>query len=174
MDAFKGISKTVPAESLHDHTQKGWIVLDAFDQDETDVVYDTEARRLQDPSGCYHPDTVQVQRTLVLRRRHFLVGLSENSVVAQVTSERDEAQTKRREAEKALEDIRIVNQKVEANAARLLDNEQRMSAEVKRLRAGLDEEKSRVRRMEDDLGKVRAAIGDLKMREILGEGTAAR
>jgi len=68
--------------------------------------------------------------------------------------------------------VRKAHAKLEAIALQKDADMDRLRASVARSQQDVADEKARARRMEDPLAKIRQALGDIRMREILGESPA--
>lgn len=153
------ISKVVDAASLELATRDGWALVFTGSQHERIEVNRRQPTQDERNRGAWQ-DVVEYA---VGPRLTFVVEKD-----AEVQSREDVAQSnamnadrQRREAEQALEKLKAQYGKLETEIERVTERER---AAVRRC----DDAVTRCRKLEVDIGKIRQALGDLRMKEILG------
>lgn len=170
---YTGIIKTIRPSELAQHTTDGWSIIDVFDEDRVAESWGKLPRVVPHTQPQYGVDdgTVSTSTPHVVRERFFVVRQQPESELARMATELSNMRTERDDARRTSADWKNLcdRQAKEVNELKLnFDREAQLTGTLKKERVR-DVEK--IRKMEGDLGKVRAAIGELRMREILGEGT---
>lgn len=152
---------SVTAEQLEWHSNKGWFLVAMME--ETAIDYVTE----QLPqSGGYNPTNIKKPLTLQVTR--YLLGRKEESAVADLNAQVE--QYRANEGTRA-EALRKAKEQA-ADLERKLAGERGRKEEILALLQNRDTAmrvlNERNHKYEVDLGKVRQALGDLRMKEILG------
>lgn len=171
---WKGVMKIIESNEVEKHTNDGWLVLGSFEEKTYEEAHGYAARGFRLPENHhnhYNDDgTVGVTTPMPATRWMFIVGRDEASVIAE-KSERiveleDQIKSAKERTDALTKDVEAERQRAasaESNSNYYRDEGQKARDQI----AGRDE---RIRKMEDDLGKIRAAFGDLKIKEILADG----
>lgn len=166
---FTGILKVVSASQLEEFSAQGWRVLEGFNEEQDHVFLGSEPKQVED--GNSYCSTVDTRRSVVLSQRYYVLGRDETSVLADLNSKIAAAnvQVKDLTAKAKEQDDTLSQARREIDRlTNFVEARDLAAGRVAQERRG---EQERMRKMEKDLGKLRAALGDLKMREILGEET---
>lgn len=165
-----GHVKRARPEELDELTRTGWKVLGTFQEDVLDTASDVEVNpNPAGPNEYNYMATVCTTRTHRLRQTWFVVGVDEETTIAQQAKQIAELEQNLLEARtaqaeligqlnSAKKDFQAASTDLEATS-RCLEEARQDFAEARRGQ----------RKLETDLGKVRQAVGDLRWREILGE-----
>lgn len=163
------VMKTVSAELLEQATEEGWRLVETITTDAMQTVYEhdmtVEVKLDNYGNSNKRPE---VKRSVLIKTVLFLVGKDEDSAL-RVLKEKYDA---------VLHDLDI--QRTERHNAIL--KAQAASKEAEELKSRCDKLKDsllgaengsyskgeRLRTMESDMAKIRIAVGDLKVKEILG------
>jgi hypothetical protein len=169
---YKGIVKTVHASKLEECTRQGWVVVDAFDEQNTEAVYGVEPRVLpHGPNDYSHEATVSTTHHHLVTSRYFVVRVDDASHLAGLNEQIAGLKTTLDEKSVALTQAQEALRKT----SRDLDTAQLDVTSLRSAAGRMAEDRQaeilKMRRMEDDLGKLRKALGELRVREILGEAT---
>lgn len=169
-----GVFKVVDGFELEQHTMSGWVLVETL----RETMVDTGMDEVLHPQFMKHnfdnnsyycgTEKVYLDRSHVVGRTRFLLRKDPDSVVAESVASVVEMEHRVAEAERkqlsAQERVGVVEGQLEGagrQAARLNDRIERLSEDCK-----LASEQRL--KMEADLAKVRQAIGEIKMSEILG------
>ena len=168
------VVKTVSAEQLERATYEGWRVIQTIEVEDARTVYEHDmaiAVPAADPNryGGDPSRRPKVERTVVVKTMMFLVGKDESSAVGLLTSQLRQAH---RELADAQGNERLA--KSHLGVAEKALNEAKKDIEertefVIQLRKQNEQREERLRKMEQDMAKIRHAVGDLKVKEILGD-----
>lgn len=161
-----GIYKVVPAEQLETLTTSGWQLVEILQTTAPVGLHTTVAAVPQWSGGPIEKQSVL--NTVFGPQPQFLLRLGPEAVCAALTAERDkwkaqaeaveqEQATLTQERDKLLRELEA-ERRAATNAAQYTD----------RLRSARDELQAQVRKMEDDIGKIRTEVGEGEMRRILG------
>lgn len=143
-------------------TQEGWVLLAIVTEQQTTST--TE----QVPNSGQYGGTIGIQKTMLQTITRYVVGRDEESALGAMKAEVLAAQEKARENSRALEDLAASEKKLKES------KEQHAAAEgmldkLREVREGEARQREQaVRKYERDIGKLRAALGDIRMKEILG------
>jgi hypothetical protein len=105
---------------------------------------------------------------------NYVLQLDEESSLAIAGKERDEAIALTRDAQKTFTDVEKVVKETNARAERAEASLRTASESRNTSERRLNEERSARQRLEADLGKIRAAIGDVRYRELVASTEAER
>jgi len=155
--------KIVTDYDLPDATKEGWRLV-AIVQEQG---YMMAAESIPNPNPSFG-GMIATQRAMPSITTRYVVGRDETSALAAAHRLREAAEEKTRAAVAELK-----NHAAQAQAAERLGQEnvglkERLKRETENLQTALKFQQDRVRRYEVDLGRIRAALGDLRMNEILG------
>lgn len=173
----KKIYRTCGSELLETLTRAGWTLAKILQSDKMiDVQEEVAAfdEAPHNPSGGYRNagwHQTYVTKKAVVTDTLFLLEQDESSAIAELEAKLKDVETKasaaeveKKKAEKDLAELKARAVDERAYAARVNDMFEKSRREVS------DLEKTK-NRMEADLAKVQRAVGELRMREIVG-GTA--
>lgn len=170
----KKIYRTCGPGDLEILTRDGWSLVKVIQSDRMidvleDVAHFDEAPHRSD--GYYRAPGWQhasVTKKVVVTDTLFLLEKDESTVIAELEAKIKEAEAKasaadveKKKAEKDLFEEKGASQRLSAAAIRSQELHAKLLVDTEELR------KTKAR-MEADLGKIRLAIGDLRMREIVG------
>jgi len=158
----------VPGERLMDLTQSGWELVEILHQ--TRVEIGVEQVPLSNPGG--YPTSMQGQRSHVVSYTQFLLGqtpLSESIRFLSDTkyqAERDLAAANGKVRE-LTEEMKRSKLSYDRDMKEEMERTERAEKQWTSWEAKTKEQQAISQRMENDLGKVRKALGDLRMKEII-------
>jgi len=168
---IEGISKVVRGESLFEETQRGWKVIGSYQDSVMESVFEQEPLPAgQQPYGGYTPTPgfVNVQKWKPALVTFFVLMKDAESVIAALNDQLKEAceksATAHRECDAAQKSLKETETKLE-NAK---NHNQAVDNALKDLRATREKELTTSRKLEVDIGKIRTAIGERQLKEILG------
>jgi hypothetical protein len=171
-EKYTGILKTICHHELKGHTELGWTVIDAFDQTEVVERSAMETRMVPVSPGGYDCNgTVPTMRHYTESQHYFVVRLDETAQLAKLTNEIAQLKsTLKANGDELQKSVKTIAAQGEE---RLLLQEQIVSRDrtLGKMTDSQREERDRMRKMEQDLGKLRQALGEIRMREILKETT---
>jgi len=160
-----GATKVVDAHELESVTSAGWKLVFTYQESTTMPFFEQE--QAVGPN-TYPGQTVRVQKLYPVTQTCFVVTLDADSSLERVSSELEKTK-------KALEASAAELKKLDEGAA-----DAKKNLEAARLQASkweqchsttqklLDEARTQNRKIEEDIAKVRKAVGELRMKEILG------
>lgn len=180
----------VDACDLTQKTQNGWVLREILEHEEVVTVYEqmtpeslrSEAENSSRPSYYngvndyvdprFNPGGRRsgfLNRQVVVRRKQFLVARDENSAIKKVYEQVEAANARHAVLLKSEYELQ---QKLKETEKKFAAQETECST-LKRQMTQVAEDRRRIikanQKMEDDIAKIRQAIGDLKMKEILDE-----
>ena len=168
MDPKTGIFKVVSAYELETQTNLGWQLVERFSDGAPTSLADMIP--VAGANGSY-PQTMSGTRGAIIKQSFFLLWKSEESAIAlkQGEIERLAKQVSEVKGEKAAveKDLKETKEKL-ANNERALTGFQDAVKNLQTKEASWVETSKQVEKLKIDFGKIWAAIGDFKMREILG------
>jgi hypothetical protein len=160
--------KTVGEDDLPNVTREGWRLV-AIVQEQTYVT----AQETQ-PVGGGQFGTVMASRAMPSITNRYLVGRDETSALAESHRLRMEAEEKRGAAVMELKRHAEAAQAADKLAAQVTDLQDTLQRAEDRETHAARSYQERIRKYEIDIGKLRAALGDLRMTEILGPKDAKK
>jgi hypothetical protein len=163
---WNGPTKIVEADELAHHTAIGWVLLDSFEVEESEIVHESAPRIVPDNNNGYDDGTVSTNRTIVLKKMQFLIGHDKKSALAEKEAEASEARNAKYAAEHAQKTAEEALKEAETSLAQQIAGRQGSAESSKRHMGERDTERKLRRKLEDDMGKVRKAIGDRQWDEI--------
>lgn len=169
-----GVYKVAEASELEAACLAGWrLVRELYEDRVTAVRADEPVPMFQFPGyagnsyGSVFGGNASIERPMIVRVVRFLLKRDDTSVVAAAEARAAEALKLRDEAQAAAKAAEKAKLAAEEAVALMTDESDRFRARYKEAADRRDELKAQNQRMEADLGKVRAAIGDLRFREIV-------
>ena len=145
--------RVVDEDGLETYTAKGWGVVESYEV-EAPIIYDA-------PTGS--PYGVE-RRAQVGKVRRWVVELDEQSSLALADAHISNLNQQLRDAGSAARGVEALNRRIET-----LEHEAIVhKGEYKKSSDALHAAQVRIQRMERDLGKVRAEIGEERWRKIVG------
>lgn len=173
------VSKVVPADELDCYTENGWEVVEGFDQDDlVNVPVATLPSQMPEhlepypPSGL-HRSVASGYKVVTVRRRHYLVVHDRGKVLEDLHGQLEELGKKANDHYWEREKAKDAHEKALEELQKELAREQELRGSVEKTRdltiGYLENMRNQNHRLEQDLGKLRKAIGNLKFKEIVGE-----
>jgi septal ring factor EnvC (AmiA/AmiB activator) len=145
-------------------TSRGWRLVAIIHEQVVKQVYE----ETQPNQNGYR---TQITKNIVMDVARYLIGREKESVLDDVSKRADDAEAKKNTAESTVCELKRELTKIGTAL-----NEQ--SSVVEKLKAGIDtrdktvfEARKTIQKFEGDIGKIRSAIGEIRMKEIL-EGAA--
>ena len=163
----RGSRKVVEADELQLATESGWTLLESFDEVQAESCFGQEPRQVPDTSSGYVNDTVSTQRFMSVTTRKFLLGMEEDCILAVKAAEIATLEADISALRETMTEVETLKDKFEGEfnkVKKILDQQQDCLDKERETNRILDK---KCRRMEEDLGKLRVAIGDLQFKEIL-------
>lgn len=175
--ATEGPTRVVDAGTLHELTREGWLLLAVLEHeelvpvDEPIPVPEAQFERTKNGGSYSGTSPVTWRKQVLVRSQRFLVRQPVDAALA-------DAQKRLADANDLLSLIQatkhgLANEK-HVLTEKLADYDQRLTKsnqDYNRVHGMYQNAADRSRALEGDIGKIRTAIGDLRMREIL-EGKA--
>jgi hypothetical protein len=168
---YKGLVKTIHASKLEECSREGWVVVDTYDEQNTELVSGTEPREIpHGPNDYSHEATVFTSRHYVVTAHYFVVRRDPESHLAELHEEIADLKTLFDEKNVALNQAQAALTKATQDLELAQIDVTSLRSDAGRVSNDRQAERIKMRKMEDDLGKLRKALGELRVREILGEG----
>lgn len=182
---YKGELMVVDGRELENYTRRlGWVVLATYEVDVPSWDYTTERHgktlhgvpqrviegRKPEYGYSSEPEKVKDDETphFVIRRRQFVLGRSKDKVMEDMRERFDQLENSHnrvlRETDQAQAEAKNANEQAEGYKKKL-DKQQRANAESLDIIQALQRT---AQKMEDDLAKVREAVGSKAWKEIMG------
>ena len=179
------VTKIIPADELERHTEMGWEVMEGFDQDdiaEIPIEGNNEPQQSHFAPSTYppgqhgrHPQIHPVRngyKPVPVNRRYYVVTMLRDKVVSDLRADNGHLSQQLSEFNWKQERTKKEHEKAIEESEKKLAEEHDQLERVRRQRGSMetqrDDQIDRNRRLERDIGKLRAAIGDLKFKEIVG------
>lgn len=180
----KGVFKIANEHEVETLTRGGWELDEILEEDQIATVDETMSPQDvvlqldnmqkaysygQQPylNGMPVPNGVK-RRMVVVRAKRYVMRQSEQSAVAAAEKRAEEAIARRSEARSAHSTVQKELETAKALAAKHEERIAQLTHDVKVYRDEAQQQRDAKRQMEQDIGKVRQAVGDLRMREIIG------
>lgn len=155
----------VRASEVEHYSRMGWTLRQVVSHSEVEHVPEKQAFM---PSGASYPVTLDVNRVLVVTGSRFLMARDGSLALEE----------KERELRCRLDDLTALRTLLDSQTAEAAqttkalaaEREQtvRLDAELRRRKQELEGERQQKLKMEADIAKLRNALGELRMKEILG------
>lgn len=168
-----GVFKVVDGYDLERSTERGWRLVEILRESDVSVGTDEELHpqfvNHDYGSGSYYggDEKVRLDKAHVVERSRFLLRKDPDSAIAEVVDEMDEMESRvsgmERERKAALERVGVV----ESQLGTLLRQVEEKNRQVERANTECAAARDQRLKIEADLAKVRQAVGELKMKEIL-------
>ncbi len=167
------VTQVIPARELGTYTRDGWAIESSFDADDTvelnEEILDPNWAKDENgnPRYGYNRKTLETKKTVVVSGRQFVISKDDGIISreALLTTERGALLKSNRAYEEQTAELQ---KKVDELTKQMAATD----ATLKREREGHDvfseSSRKRMRALEDDLGKVKRGIGDIKYNEIVG------
>ena len=160
-----GRMQVVDGHELGHYTVTGWRVVKVLE--ESELATCSEQVPLPSGGGNY-PVTLTGTRGFTIQKSRFLIFLDEHSALKEAHASREMALAELKETAQRLSEMDKAQKATDAKALKLEMENKRLETENARI-AGQSADNRRLKeKMETDIGKIRAAVGDLRMKEILG------
>lgn len=176
-----GLLMTSDGGMLLTHTSSGWKAIGSYtetSQGQVPEVVDampgygqTWDQQLLGVDGqMYHVPAGKklVSRTATVAKTHFVLQKDEKSVIAELTARTNIAEASSSKAAADLDAEKKAHAETEKKRAALAECADKQVQYADMHRRERDEERTRNRKLETDLGKIQKAIGDLEYKRILG------
>jgi septal ring factor EnvC (AmiA/AmiB activator) len=167
-DPKPGIFKVVSAYELEGQTSLGWQFVERFSEGQATTL--SEMTPVAGVNGSY-PQTMSGSRGAVVKHPLFLLWKSEESALVLKQGEIDRLN---KQVSEVKEQKDALDKNLKETTVKLANVEGRLIVEqdvIKNLRtkeASWTEASKQIEKLKTDFGKIWTAIGDFKMREILG------
>ena len=164
------VYETVEADQLRHMAYRGFSLVAVLYTDELKVAQDYESRPIPDPNNSYSNRTETTSKAVshVLQRPLFLMRQEAESALRDVSDELVDAKDKLRESKSAAEKATEHAAAMEKDLAKVKSDNAHAESVRKIIDADNATERRRNQKLEGDIGKIRAAVGELRMKEILG------
>ena len=152
--------KAVSASFLESETKKGWKLVGVVSEQQPHIAMDQQA--VFNPQHNYiqsHP----VQHTIPVTVLHFILGYEENKVIEDFQKE----VASLTEQVKALPEKEKVIEHLKKELTQVQGVRDANGQELNATRTRVNEGRIQVMKMEADIAKIRKAVGELRMKEIL-------
>lgn len=161
-----GLLRVVRANELTNLTERGWKLKQVLD--ETEIQHADEYVYVPDPR--YGGQGIQQKtsaKPVVLSTHRYLVELDEGSTLAQAAEAAEQSRARQVAEQNRAFNLEKELKQTQETLKEQVKEFQDLSKWHAQLKQELQGEYSQRRKMEVDIGKLRTAIGDLRMREIL-------
>lgn len=162
----RGVARVVEGHEVEQLTREGWRIARVLPESKMELA--CESVPLMGP-GMNYPTNGQGTRGLVVGFHRFLMFKDEKSLIAEHAHEvkdlRSDVDHFRRSSEDALHNLKLREEELQ----KLKKYQESLE---KTQNAAFDEastERKAKQKMEQDIAKIRKAVGELKMKEILGQ-----
>jgi chromosome segregation ATPase len=145
------------------YSEPGWVLLKTVECDVLEQVNETVA----DPERSAYGGTISLQKEVVLRKAFCVLGRTESATVKGLTEQAEAAEANNVELRDELRTIRKERDELVSERARLEAELEASEDKLKMERRCVSDAKRERRNAEGQVAKLRAALGDLKMSEIL-------
>ena len=147
------------------YNRLGYVVTGVFDEQVSGYISLTDQVC---PAGQSYPVQVSRQEAAVTKVLKFHMTKDGDSHVAQLEEEIASLKMKHEDAQSALGAAQEAATQLRATSEQLARDMERRRVELEKQNSDAAELRRRLQKMEGDIAKIRGAIGDLKMKEILG------
>ena len=164
--------RTCESDDLNLLTDSGWVLVAVLEHDVVHQAVELVTNpHPKEPTDYAYQATVQEQRSIKLRSQRFLLRKGKDSILA----EKDE---KIREVEHQLWELKSDKKSAVRERDEAVKNLERTQADLERYKGkyseAYDEKEEllrRIRKMEDDMARVRQDVGARRWKEIMEDGT---
>lgn len=168
----KGIVKVVSEYEVEKSTREGWVVESRFLKKVVLPFQETEVDPHIGKSNYYpiHGNTgvVNVQRMREVEQLVFVVRLDEDSAIARLTEELKASTASTQKYAAELGEQKKIAAEAETKAKALHEGYDNVSARLRAQSEAGEVMRKALKKLEEDLAKVRKAVGDIKFKEIVG------
>ena len=173
--AFKQdlVTIVVGEDEVERRSREGYLLIDIVYVDDIDLMPETTSDNENGYNGQYGTRTHTVTKPMMARRPRFVMAQGRDNTIEQLHFSLKEAQTHAQTRILELSELARESEKkadVQAKyAARLVEDKKHLDERNATLIKELEAARATSRKIELDIGKVRKAVGELRMKEILGE-----
>lgn len=161
-----GLWKVVDETYVEGLSREGWalvrIVADSH------VEYGSESVPFLLPGQSY-PTTGAGSRSHSIQKHRYVMFLDEKSALAKLAAEAKQQYTELRDTQEKLNGQELAFKELFKAHTKLVESEKQSQKSADKCAENARKDQVVIRKMEQDLAKLRSAIGELKMKEILGE-----
>lgn len=148
-------------------SSKGYELLAVIHQDRVQTEHQSQSE--QDPTVSYgQPRTTTSVVSYVVREARYIMQLDAESAVAAVQSELVQERTERARCRAELEATKETSAEITKERDKALHEREVLARRCNVAKEDCERERERVRTYEGDIAKIRAAVGAIRMKEILG------
>lgn len=162
-DSRKAVHKVVSSQEVESLSRQGWYIVEIRQQDRIENVSEQVAL----PTNNGYPTQFNNSRSVVVSEPKFVMAQDGSSVLLETSAKLSAAEFKTRDLQLALSDLATKVTAMEKKTAELTASLQRSEESVTSSRENYYAERKLKAKMEEDIAKIRNAIGELKMKEIL-------
>lgn len=163
------IVKTVEQHELESHTMQGWRLIAVLQEQRVELAQRQEVNPHPNNGNNYQYNSIiNLNAPQVVTRSVYLLGLDEHSSMSKVNNELHRCQAERSHVASKLIDLNEKYKETERKLANLTKTHQQVCGDNDAMVRGRAEQAAAIRKYEGDIAKIRAAIGELKMKEIIG------
>lgn len=163
-----GLVAVVDEGQVELYSARGYRLVEIIYSDYMEYAVETTSDNENGYNNSYGNKTHTVQKPMALRKAKFVMVQSGDQSIAEKQEEinglRDDVRQNRKASEEAVKKSTDFEKKVAA----LESDKRRLDEAIRGKTEELAEFRKSYRKLEGDLGKVRNAVGDLKMKEIIG------
>lgn len=159
------VIKVVSAYDAELLSQQGWVLLEVLKAQEIGTGYREEA----DPSATTYSSSLprRLAVPFVVEALVFLMGKDEESVIAELRAAKECTEREQQEARKTLEKVRIDLASAEERLRVAVSKEQWHEDATRRAEGTVESHAATIRKMETDLAKIRAHVGQKTYNEAI-------
>jgi hypothetical protein len=163
-----GVFKTCEGFQLEELTKIGWHIVAMIQEDSGQSYNKTESVSLYPKDGYCAPESIDVEIPAIDRKVLFLLRLDPEGELARKQKKLEEAEAAKAEAEQLAVDACKEKNASEHALNISNDNLDRRTRQVTDQTKQIQTERDRSNKMEEDISKLRDAIGGDRMKEIIG------
>lgn len=135
----------------------------------TDLLEEVEEKMMEQENGnSYGSKSRTGTKSVVVRRPRFVMVQNGNGALADKQADLDESLRQVHELRKDRDNFEIKAADLENKMKGLEADKRRLASTIEDKLKEITAERTSKRKIEEDIGKIRTAIGDLKMKEIIG------
>lgn len=168
-----GVVKVIDEQGLEHHTSNGWKLIAVLTGTSFDQIATSAPRAVPENAGSYSSGTVGFSVPMQIVKHRFLVALDEASAVARLSVQLKEADAKLTDVAKQAADVSKTLKETQRRDQDLADERNAAIKKRAEVEGQLADAGKKLRRYEEDIGKVRNAIGNVQMTRILEGDPAA-
>lgn len=163
-----GLVAVVDEGQVEHYSMRGYRLVEIIYSDYMEYALETTSDNENGYNNSYGNKTHTVQKPMTLRKAKFVMVQSGDDAMAQKVAEVDHLQQRLLTAESAKRDAERKVEDATKKTEGLESDKRRLDEVIRGNNETISDFRKSNRKLEGDIGKIRAAVGDLKMKEIIG------